>query len=1734
MSENFLADIYTIFGNDFNLVTLEKLHQQWENSKFDDFPEIEIRSSAEINGANGAFSVDTNKIYLSKEFLIQNNSEAITNLLLEEYGHYIDSQIKFKDTPGDEGAIFSAVVRGEDLNDRTLQQLRHEDDSAVVNIDGEEVAIEQNLLDTVLYSNRIDLDDYNFNFKTADYINRWTGSKLKNEDNRKNNFTTKLPWGSNRFNLLGGSFGPVGASAGIGLAPGFVEAGFEVEAGYNLGQFDVSLPFSAGVEAAFVNNQLTVDVDANFQAPQFNYTLPYVYANLGAVLGYDINVDIFGEAFADIGFSVFGKKISKRYSTGASFDLASAKGRTKKRLVQLDTRRDDNFIDLIYKKISLGNKKEDSVSRSETNGFLGLDFELPSFNGSFKPLAGNEFNPISGLDEVDSASGLSNEYLWEFKEEKKLVDADFAIDNLLAQIPFLSWLSKAGNAKFSVAGYDVGLEYDWRTIALDLSTSLNYGYSFKTGFGDLLPKINRDKSEIASLIDSGKSTIDQLTFNSYTDKKTLVDKLVAADERKDDGTGGDGDINIDIVVEFNPKVIFDAEVYLKPEVALEWDIGVVKGKLAPVVNNLQEFTLIPGKKENIFSDKIPIVAPTRQEVSFKDFYGWLKQTNPSLPDINTEYSIEIPFSAIDPDRFPGTKGDDYIVGKDGDEGEKFLGDGNDIWVFSTGKDGEINGGNGFDTLKIVTPETYTLTANTLADSNNNVTTFTSFSSVEIDGTQSTTLEINISGNLNEEVVPYVFGATTDFSDRVENLDIHHLDTQAGDDIVTGNLYNRFGEGAKLITGLGNDEITVSSTTLPNETTRINAGAGDDKVNFTIIPYYVSDTYQSRFEIDLDTGKDSLKVIEATPIGGTSGLLPEGELLVTGYIGGKTIDLELNADNFSSELALKVRASAIRDLFGLETDADIDRLFIEVANSEINYKLDNTNPDATQIQDKIVKADKIKLVLTDSQIASEITINPQDFVGANLTIDGNGDLTEILIDTDKLGDIATIPDVEANDVSSIKLNSVNADFLKNKLLGDFRTLDFSDIVTGVSLDEDFLSDSNNLDIDELVFTDAKDTIYFSPDASKVTSEGTNFNEELEGSEQLMSFNLGAGDDIFHDRTGFKNSSIFPGLGNDFIYGEGGFDEVFYDEGSRFDYNITVVDDRTVEVLYKPDNTIDTLVDVERINFARADELVKNPYYQGPDIDDLGYTTFTLQVSKSDGWQQPPFVFAPFTYFVPFGTTEVTLTEDFLLTNVYDPEGNEDQLEISFIDLYTNGNFDPQLDTDNPDADVWQVSIPGGLNEATEYVEVVTMVDNASGSSQGNELEIYPSTELSYPYATAPIDLVAFDKSESIEATEFDDTISSGGGDDTLEGNLGNDLLNGEAGNDSLDGAEGNDAIAGGAGNDNILGRLGDDFLEGNEGEDILEGDAGSDTLNGGGDLDLLLGGDGDDVYISQIDESAGDIIQDTQGNDTIQLLNSADTEAIITLSQPVSGTIGISRQKNDLFIDLNQDGVINVEEDLNILDYFNESGAGAGNGFIENVANLSGNDILNFLPPDEDGNNIKPSSVTDNDFTLNQGDISGEDSNDNKNLGSTVYRFYNQTAGVHFYTNNEAERDFVQNELSNYSFEGPSYTSADPSSDTSESVAVYRFFNTATGVHLYTTKEKERDFVREELSSFNYEGEAFFAYETEVEGSIPIYRFFNIVTGAHFYTPSAGERDVVEDNLPDFQPEGIAYYAFPVD
>jgi subtilisin family serine protease len=117
---------------------------QWLNQE-SILPGIEIVSSAAIDGAQGAYAAATNQIYLSQEFLIENQDrpDAVESVLLEELGHSFSAQINSQDVPGDEGAIFSRLVRGEAISSETLAALWTEDDTNTITFNNENIQIEQ-------------------------------------------------------------------------------------------------------------------------------------------------------------------------------------------------------------------------------------------------------------------------------------------------------------------------------------------------------------------------------------------------------------------------------------------------------------------------------------------------------------------------------------------------------------------------------------------------------------------------------------------------------------------------------------------------------------------------------------------------------------------------------------------------------------------------------------------------------------------------------------------------------------------------------------------------------------------------------------------------------------------------------------------------------------------------------------------------------------------------------------------------------------------------------------------------------------------------------------------------------------------------------------------------------------------------------------------------------------------------------------------------------------------------------------------------------------------------------------------------------------------------------------------------------------------------------------------------------------------------------------------------------
>lgn len=131
----------------------------------------------------------------------------------------------------------------------------------------------------------------------------------------------------------------------------------------------------------------------------------------------------------------------------------------------------------------------------------------------------------------------------------------------------------------------------------------------------------------------------------------------------------------------------------------------------------------------------------------------------------------------------------------------------------------------------------------------------------------------------------------------------------------------------------------------------------------------------------------------------------------------------------------------------------------------------------------------------------------------------------------------------------------------------------------------------------------------------------------------------------------------------------------------------------------------------------------------------------------------------------------------------------------------------------------------------------------------------------------------------------------------------------------------------------------------------------------------------------------------------------------------------------------------------------------------------------------------------------------------------VYRFYNSTTQEHFFTSSAGERDHLMSRgWGNY--EGISWY-APVTGDN-----IYRLYNPATDDHLYTRNLNEYNILRTQRG-WNAEGVAFYSDSNQ---TVPVYRLYNpsLISGSHLYTTNANEVNVLVGRGWNY--EGIAWYA----
>ena len=249
---DFVAKMNLAFGENWDAAGAKALAEGWFNGDFSDIPPVKVVSSAEIDGANGAFAAATDTIYLSKEFLAQNgaNPAAVADVLLEEIGHSVDARLNVTDSPGDEGAIFSRVVQGKELSQGELQALKSEDDTATVASDGKILSVEYAKLEDINFSQ--DWGGLTFDWSSGENIYKGWYPFTRNDANA-----------ASYRNVISRNWGE-GAPSDVGVSSDKFGVLLWTEA-----DFEEGVTYNFSVKADDYYNIRAIPVSANFNQNEF-------------------------------------------------------------------------------------------------------------------------------------------------------------------------------------------------------------------------------------------------------------------------------------------------------------------------------------------------------------------------------------------------------------------------------------------------------------------------------------------------------------------------------------------------------------------------------------------------------------------------------------------------------------------------------------------------------------------------------------------------------------------------------------------------------------------------------------------------------------------------------------------------------------------------------------------------------------------------------------------------------------------------------------------------------------------------------------------------------------------------------------------------------------------------------------------------------------------------------------------------------------------------------------------------------------------------------------------------------------------------------------------------------------------------------------------------------------------------------------------------------------------------
>jgi len=138
---DFEANAQIAFGEKFDIQKAKAFGADILGGNYGVLPDFQFIDSTEINGG---YAQSLNTVFFDNLFVSQNaaNPNAVGKVLVQELAHRIDALASPVDSMGDEGKILAKLVNGEKLSPAELTSLKTEDDHNVINIGGQQVAVE--------------------------------------------------------------------------------------------------------------------------------------------------------------------------------------------------------------------------------------------------------------------------------------------------------------------------------------------------------------------------------------------------------------------------------------------------------------------------------------------------------------------------------------------------------------------------------------------------------------------------------------------------------------------------------------------------------------------------------------------------------------------------------------------------------------------------------------------------------------------------------------------------------------------------------------------------------------------------------------------------------------------------------------------------------------------------------------------------------------------------------------------------------------------------------------------------------------------------------------------------------------------------------------------------------------------------------------------------------------------------------------------------------------------------------------------------------------------------------------------------------------------------------------------------------------------------------------------------------------------------------------------------------